>query len=298
VRVLVAGSSGLLGSALRRHLAIEGHEVVPLVRTAPSTGERSWDPAGGTIDPAIFDGIDAVVNLTGVGIGDRRLTRRRLHAVTESRVGPTALLAASMAGRADRPSVFLSQSAIGLYGDTGDEIVTETSSAGDGVLADLVVAWERAARPAASAGIRTVWCRTGVVLAAGGGLLGRLAIPFKLGIGGRLGSGSQWWSWITIADWTAAMSHLLVGDLEGPVNVTAPEPVTNADFSAALGRALHRPAKIPVPAWALRVALGDRRADALALGSARVIPERLTSDGFEFAHPDIDTALAAVLAPR
>ena len=297
MRFLVAGSSGLLGTALRSHLVAEGHEVVPLVRRAPAAGERLWDPAGGTIDPAIFDGIDAVVNLAGVGIGDRRLTRRRLQAVTESRVGPTALLAASMAGRADRPAVFLSQSAVGFYGDTGDEIVTESSPAGDGFLAELVVAWEEAARPAASAGIRTVWCRTGVVLAAGGGLLGRLAIPFKLGIGGRLGSGSQWWSWVTIADWVAAMAHLIATDLEGPVNITAPGAATNTEFTAALGRALHRPARIPVPASALRLALGEKRAEALALGSARVFPERLTSDGFAFAHPDIDTALAAVLAP-
>ncbi len=295
MRVLLAGSSGLLGSALRRHLAIEGHEVVPLVRTAPSPGERSWDPASGEIDPGVFDGIDAVVNLAGAGIGDRRLTRRRLEIVTESRLGPTALLAASMSGLRHRPSVFLSQSAVGFYGDTGDETVTETSPAGTGFLAELVVAWEEAARPAASAGIRTVWCRTGVVLAPKGGLLGRLAIPFKLGIGGRLATGGQWWSWVTIGDWVAAMSHLLAGDLAGPVNITAPGAVTNAAFTASLGRALHRPAKLPVPAWALRAALGERRAEALALSSARVFPDRLIADAFEFRDVDIDAALVAVL---
>jgi uncharacterized protein (TIGR01777 family) len=291
---LIAGSSGMLGTHLRRRLAADGHEVVPLVRRSQSSGERAWDPAGGSIDPGVFDGIDAVVNLAGAGIGDRRLTRRRLAVVTESRLGPTALLAASMSGRARRPSVFLSQSAIGFYGDTGDENVTESSPAGTGFLAELVAAWEEAARPAASAGIRTICCRTGVVLTAKGGLLGRLAIPFKLGIGGRLGTGRQWWSWVTIDDWAAAMSHLLAGNLAGPVNITAPGAVTNVDFTAALGRALRRPAKLPVPAWALRAALGERRAAALALSSGRVFPERLTADGFEFRHGDIDTALVSV----
>jgi uncharacterized protein (TIGR01777 family) len=290
----MAGSSGMLGRRLRQRLAADGHEVVPLVRRSPSAGERAWDPAGGCIDPSVFDGVDAVVNLAGAGIGDRRLTRRRLAVVTESRLGPTALLAASMSGRSHRPSVFLSQSAIGFYGDTGDETVTESSPAGTGFLAELVAAWEEAARPAASAGIRTAWCRTGVVLTAKGGLLGRLAIPFKLGIGGRLGTGRQWWSWVTIDDWAASMSHLLAGDLAGPVNITAPGAVTNADFTAALGRALRRPAKLPVPAWALRFALGERRATALALSSGRVFPERLTSDGFEFRHGDIDAALVSV----
>ena len=164
MRVLITGSSGLLGSALRRHLAADRHEVVPLVRREPGAGERSWDPAAGTIDPAVFDGIDAVVNLSGAGIGDRRLTARRRTEVRESRIGPTTLLAASMAGRAERPSVFVSQSAIGFYGDTGDEVLTETSPAGTGFLAELVRDWEEAARPAADAGIRTVTARTGLVL--------------------------------------------------------------------------------------------------------------------------------------
>ena len=200
-----------------------------------------------------------------------------------------------MAGRSERPAVFVSQSAIGYYADAGDEVLTEGSPAGTGFLAELVGDWEAAARPAADAGIRTVTARSGLVLTWGDGLLGPLLIPFRLGVGGRLGAGRQWWSWVTLDDWLRAIGHLLGSDLDGPVNVTAPKAVTNAEFTEALGRALHRPTAIPVPQWVLRAVLGDERAEALAFSSARVFPERLTTDGFEFAHPDIDTALGAVI---
>lgn len=295
MQVMVSGSSGLLGTALRSHLAATGHEVVPLVRRPAGEGERRWDPDGGTVDPAVFDGIDAVVNLNGVGIGDRRLTPGRKRAILESRVGTTTLLAAGMAGRPERPAVFVSQSAIGYYGDAGDAVLTESSPPGTDFVADVVRQWEEASRPAAAAGVRTVTTRTGLVLTGKGGLMGRLLLPFRLGIGGRLGSGGQWWSWVTIDDWVRAVSHLLASDVEGPVNVTAPKPVTNAEFTAALGRKLHRPTAIPLPRWALGVVLGFERADSLVFSSARVIPARLTADGFGFTHPDIDTALGAVL---
>jgi uncharacterized protein len=298
MRILISGSSGLIGSSLRRHLTALGHDVQRLVRSAPAAGEVPWDPAAGALDPAAFDGVDAVVNLSGAGVGDRRWTSERKAEILHSRVDSTRLLAETMAGRAHPPAVFVSSSAIGYYGDRGDEVLTEASGPGpaDDFLVRVATAWEAAARPAADAGIRTVTARTGIVLDASSGALGRMLLPFKLGVGGRLGSGRQWWSWISLDDEVRAITHLLTSQLAGPVNLTAPAPATNAEVTEALGSALRRPTLLPVPGFALDVLLGKELAQAVAFTSARVHPERLTGDGFAFLHPDVEAGVDVALA--
>lgn len=297
MRILISGSSGPIGSSLRRHLTDLGHDVVRLVRSGPVTGSSRWDPAAGELDPAAFDGVDAVVNLSGAGVGERRWTPERKAEIMDSRVKSTALLAETMAGLATPPRVFVSGSAIGYYGHRGDELLTESSGpgAGDDFLVQVTTAWEAAAEPAAAAGIRTAVIRTGVVLDAGSGALGKMLLPFKLGIGGRLGPGGQWWSWISLDDEVRAITHLLTSPLSGPVNLTAPEPATNAEVTEALGSALRRPTALPVPGFALDLLLGRELAQALAFTSARVVPEALLADGFEFRHPELAAGIAAAL---
>jgi uncharacterized protein (TIGR01777 family) len=291
--VAITGATGLIGSALARALRDAGHTVRPVVRRpVPDPGAVSWDPASATIDAGGLAGVDAVVHLAGAGIGDRRWTATRKAAIRESRTRGTDLIARTVAALDPPPRVLVSGSAIGFYGSRGDDVLDESSPPGDDFVADLVQAWEAAAQPAVDAGIRTAFLRTSLVLARDGGVLPRLALPFRMFVGGRLGSGTQWMSWVTLADEVAAIRFLLDEDVAGPVIVAAPEPVTNAQMARAIGAALHRPSAVPTPAFALRLALGRELADTLLFASQRARPGVLTDAGFSFAHPDIASALA------
>lgn len=297
MRVAITGASGLIGTALGAALRADGHEVVAVSRRPGGPGDVRWDPAAGSIDASGLAGVDAVVHLAGANIGAKRWSAATKREVRESRVRGTDLLARTLAELDPPPKVLLSGSAIGYYGDTGGQDVTEASPPGDDFFARLAVDWEAAARPAVEAGIRTAFLRTAMVLSGQGGALGRMLPLFRLGLGGRLGSGRQWWSWISIDDQVGAIRFLLErGDIEGPVNLAAPDPVTNAEMSRALGRALHRPAVVPVPAFGPRLLLGRELADGLVFLSQRIRPAVLTKAGYEFRHPDLDAALAAVLA--
>ena len=295
MKIAITGSSGLLGTALRGRLTADGHDVVPIVRRAASEGEVSWDPAAGTIDADGLEGVDGVVNLAGAGIGDERWNDERKRVLVESRTKSTDLLARTLADLDRPPAVLLSGSAIGYYGDREDEVLTETSAPGDEFLSELCVAWEAATAPAEAAGIRTAHLRTGIVLSEDGGALAKMLLPFKLGIGGRLGSGTQWMSWISIDDHVRAMCHLLETDVRGPGDRTAPAPVRNAEFTKALGRELGRPTIFPIPKIGPRLLLGKELAQALLYESQRVLPSVLEDSGFRFRHPTIEDALAAVL---
>jgi uncharacterized protein (TIGR01777 family) len=295
VQIAITGSTGLIGKALVRALRDEGLTVIRLVRRpASAEDEVRWDPFGG-VDSGALEGVDGVVHLAGAGIGDHRWTEAYKREVRDSRVEGTRTLSRALARLSRRPAVLVAGSAVGYYGDTGDHAVDESAPEGEGFLPALCRDWEAAAQPAVDAGIRVVHPRSGVVLSREGGLLGKALPLFRLGLGGRLGSGRQWMSWISLTDQVAALRFLLHDGLQGPVNLTAPEPVTNAAFTGAVGRALHRPARFIVPAPALRLALGGF-ADEGALISQRVLPDRLSKAGFTFRHPDIDTALAAVLS--
>jgi uncharacterized protein (TIGR01777 family) len=295
VQIAITGSTGLIGSALVRALRDEGLSVVRLVRReATDENEVRWDPFG-EVDSAALEGVDAVVHLAGVGIGDRRWSGPYQRQIRDSRVVGTRTLSRALAGLDRPPAVLVSASAIGFYGDTGDVALDESGPRGSGFLATLCADWEAATRPAEDAGIRVVHARTGLVLAREGGLLGKLLPIFRLGLGGRLGSGRQWMSWISLDDHVAALRFLLREELEGPVNLTAPRPVTNADFIRQVGAALHRPTPFIVPATVLRLALGGF-ADEGALISQRVLPERLTQAGFAFRDQDLRTALAAIIS--
>lgn len=298
MRIAITGASGLIGSALTASLAADGHEVAALVRRAPQhAGEVRWDPTAGTVDTAGLAGCDAIVHLAGAGVGDRRWTEARKKEIRDSRVLGTAAIARAAAGLADPPRVLVCGSAIGYYGDTGDSWVDEDSPAGTGFLADLVRDWEAAADPARAAGIRTVHARTGLVVARSGGAWAPLFPIFRAGLGGRLGSGRQFWSFIALHDEIAALRFALDTDsLSGPVNLTAPEPLTNREITAAMGRALHRPTVAAVPAPVLRLVLGEFAGDVL--GSQRVRPKRLLDAGFTFTHPHIDQAISAALDPE
>ncbi|MFE0811921.1 TIGR01777 family oxidoreductase [Streptomyces sp. NPDC058794] len=292
-RVAVAGASGLIGGALVRSLTADGHEVVRLVRRPPrGTGEVRWDPEGGRVDTAGLAGCDAVVNLAGAGVGDRRWTDAYKTRIRSSRVHGTTALAEAVASMEQPPRVFLNGSAIGFYGETGDRPVDEGAPAGEGFLPSLCVEWEAAAAPARHAGVRTVFARTGLVVSRRGGAWGRLFPLFGAGLGGRLGDGSQYWSFVSLHDEVAALRHLLDrDDLSGPFNLTAPRPVTNREVTVAMGRVLRRPAPFAVPAPVLRAVLGEMAGDVL--GSARILPNRLLESGFRFAFPEIDGAIRA-----
>ncbi|HAS12050.1 MAG TPA: TIGR01777 family protein [Acidimicrobiaceae bacterium] len=296
MKVAITGSSGLIGSALVGALRGAGHTAVRLVRhDHPGSDEISWDPDAGTIDAAGLEGVDAVVNLAGAGIGDERWTDERKRLILESRTRSTDLIARTIAGLDRKPSVLLSASGIDYYPDAGDEVLTEESRAGDGFLTDVCVQWEGATAPAQEAGIRTCLLRTGIVQSADGGALKKTLLPFKLGIGGRFGSGDQWWSWISIDDHVRAMLHLIESDVEGPVNLTAPNPVTNQTYTKALGRELGRPTLLPIPKLGPTVLLGKELTEALLYTSHRVLPTVLEADGFVFRHPTIEVCLAAML---
>lgn len=291
LHVVVAGSHGLLGRALSRLLTEHGHRVTRLVRRpVVSPAEISWDPDGGRLDPADLDGVDAVVNLGGAGIGDRRWTAAYRQLLLTSRTFPTGLLARTMAATTSGPRVLLQASAVGYYGDRGAELLTERSAPGEGFLADVVQAWEGATRPAEDAGVRVVHLRTGIVVAPDGGPFGRLLPLLRLGVGGTLGSGQNIWPWITLADHARALEHLLTSEVAGAVNVTGPAPGTQRELVTAVARALHRPAVMRVPRWALRAAIGGFADDICS--SQHALPEALLGDGFEFAHGDVDAAAA------
>lgn len=293
--VAITGATGLIGSALADSLRADGCRVVRIVRSRPEPGDVSWDPAAGTIDAAGLEGVDAVVNLAGENIGQRWTDDVR-HRLRVSRVDGTGMLARAIASLADRPRVLLNASAIGIYGDRGDAVLDEQAPAADDFLGQLAQEWEGATRPAAEAGIRVALARFGVVLSSKGGALSRLLLPFRMGVGGKLGSGEQWFSWISLDDVVAALRFILrTPALSGPINVAAPEPVTNAEFTDALGRALHRPTVLTVPQFALEAVYGEM-ADATLFVSHRAVPARLLDQGFRFRHPRIDDALRAALA--
>jgi len=297
MKILVTGSSGLIGSALVTELTGAGHYVVRLVRSAPNRerGDVLWDPVSGKVERAKLEGMDAVVHLAGENIARRRWTQARKTLLVNSRVQATEFLAQTMAGLKSRPKVFVSASAIGYYGHRPTQIMKEEMSAGTTFLSELCQEWERATQILNTAGIRVVTARFGIVLSARGGAVAKMWLPFKLGLGGTLGNGRQFMSWIAIDDAVRAMVHVLETDsVEGPVNVVAPNPVTNRDFTKALGRALARPTIFPVPGFMLRLLLGEI-ADAALLASCRADPEKLTASGFKFEYPDLDTALHSVL---
>jgi uncharacterized protein (TIGR01777 family) len=297
MRWVISGASGFIGTALVRQLTADGEDVVTLVRRPPtSAGERRWDPERREIDPSALDGADVVVHLTGAGIGDRRWSEQRKKLILDSRVDSTTTLAREIARRDDKPRVWLSGSAVGYYGDTGEETVDESSPSGAGYAAEVVRQWEASTLAAEEAGVRVVHMRSGIVLSPEGATLGKLLRLFKFGVGGRLGSGRQWMSWIALADELAAIRFLAAhDDIAGAVNLTAPEPVRNAEFTKALARAVHRPAVFLVPSPALRAVFGGF-ADEGPLASQRVVPSRLEAAGFDFAFDDIDAALTAMLS--
>ncbi|HEX5496913.1 MAG TPA: TIGR01777 family oxidoreductase [Mycobacteriales bacterium] len=291
MRIALTGASGLIGSALVPALRADGHSVLRLVRRAPrSPDEAEWDPAGSRLDPSVLAGTDAVVNLSGAGVGDRRWTTGYRRTLERSRVGATATLSAAVAAAEPRPRILLSASAVGWYGDTGDRAVDENAGPGVGFMAALCRLWEDATEVAETAGVRVAHLRSGLVLARGG-LLGRLVPLYRLGLGGRLGSGRQFWPWISLTDEVRAIRFLLVNQaVNGPVNLTGPTPVTNAEFSRTLARVLRRPAPLPVPAFALRVALGGFADEGVLVGQ-RVLPRVLEQAGFTFTHRTVEAAL-------
>jgi uncharacterized protein len=296
VIVAVTGSTGFIGSVLVDRLRQEGHDVRRVVRRAPaSPDELRWDPEAGSIDTAGLVGVEAAVHLAGEGIADRRWTDEQKRKILESRTRGTDTLAVALASLDPRPSVLISGSAMGYYGDRGDEVLTESSSKGSGFLADVVDAWERATSPASDAGIRTAHLRSTLVLSATGGALGKMLPLFRFGVGGRIGSGKQWWPWITVDDEVGAIVHLLTADVEGPVNLGSPEPVTNAEFTQALGRAVHRPTLLPTPKFGPAALLGGELAEELLYTSHRVVPERLLGSGYAFRDTDLDDTLARLL---
>ncbi|RKT04356.1 hypothetical protein BX286_2305 [Streptomyces sp. 3211.6] len=296
MRIAITGASGLIGRALLRSLHADGHETVRFVRRTPAApDEARWDPRAGYVDPVGLRGCDSVVHLAGAGVGDHRWTDAYKREIRDSRVLGTAALASALAGMDEPPAVFVCGSAVGYYGDTGSRAVDESAPAGTGFLPSVCVEWEAAAAPAQDAGIRTVFARTGLVVAAEGGAWGRLFPLFRAGIGGRLGNGRQYWSYISMHDEIAALRFLTeTPGLSGPFNLTAPEPLTNREVTAAMGRVLHRPTLCTVPAPVLRVVLGEFSQDVL--GSQRVRPKRLLEAGFTFAHPGIEEAIKAALA--
>ncbi|WBC17187.1 TIGR01777 family oxidoreductase [Micromonospora sp. WMMA1998] len=297
MRILMAGVSGFLGTRLVDRLAADGHQVTRLVRRAPRTpDERQWNPSAAQLDPQLVADADAVVNLAGAGVGDKRWNDDYRKLIRTSRVDSTTTLAITIAGlpATDRPAALLNSSAVGWYGNTGDRTVEEDAPAGEGFLADVCRVWEAATRPAEDAGVRVVRLRTGLPLHRDGGLLKPQLLPFRLGVGGKLGNGRQWLPWISMRDWLDAAVFLLArDDVAGPVNVVGPAPVTNAEFTRELARQLHRPAIMPIPALALKVALGGFAHEALT--STRVLPGVLGRAGFTWTHPELAGALHAAL---
>ncbi|MCP3817461.1 TIGR01777 family oxidoreductase [Streptomyces sp. A3M-1-3] len=295
MRIAVTGSTGLIGKALVRSLRADGHEVVRLVRhAAGAPDEVEWDPRRQYVDTRGLMSCEAVVHLAGAGVGEHRWNEEWKKEIRDSRVLGTAAVAEALASLDVPPKVLVSGSAIGYYGDTGDRAVDEDAPPGDGFMADVCVEWEGAAAAAEEAGVRTVFARTGLVVASEGGAWGRLFPLFRAGLGGRLGNGRQFWSYISMHDEIAALRHIIdTESLAGPVNLTGPQPLTNREVTRAMGRVLHRPTLFAAPAPAMRLVLGEFADDVL--GSQRVLPTRLLESGFSFAFPEIDEAVRAAL---
>lgn len=296
MHIAISGASGLVGGALVQQLTGKGHAVVRMVRTVRTDAQTEpgaipWNPDEDQLDASRFEELDAVVHLAGENIASGRWTARRKARIRDSRVNGTTLLCGALARCARPPKVLLSASAVGFYGDRGDEWATEATGAGRGFLADVCAEWESRTRPASQRGVRVVNGRIGMVLSAAGGALRKMLTPFRLGMGGRIGSGRQWMSWIDLDDLVAAIEFCLLHDtLSGPVNLVSPNPVTNLQFTKTLGAALHRPTVLPMPAFAARLAFGEL-ADALLLSSLRARPARLVENGFEFRCPSLSAAL-------
>ena len=295
MRIGITGASGLIGSALVPGLHAHGHEVVRFVRgRASAPDERPWDPSRRELAPSALTDLDAVIHLAGAGVGDKRWTGSRKALIRQSRVDGTTAVAQAMAA-AKGPAVLLSASAIGYYGDTGDRLTDESGPSGQGFLAEVVREWEAATQPAEAAGMRVAHLRTGIVLSGRGGIVGKQLLLYRLGLGAPLGSGKQWVSWISLRDEVAAIRHLLTAEASGPVNLVGPAPVTNRDFTKALGRAVHRPTlPIPVPGLVLRAAVGQFAEEAILVGQ-RLEPKVLQGSGFRFQDTDVDSALRASL---
>ncbi len=293
MKIVVSGASGLVGTALARRWS-GTHSVVGLGRR-PTPGGAQWDPAAGALDPAAVSGADAVVHLAGAGIADRRWSDSVKQAIRDSRVRGTSLIARSMVAADAPPPVLICASAIGYYGDRGNAVLDEDSEPGQGFLSKVSLEWEAAADPAREAGLRVVHLRIGIVLSKHGGALKQMLLPFKLGVGGKLGDGSQYMSWIGLEDLTRIIEYAIEQPtMQGAINAVAPTPATNADFTKALGRVLGRPTIFPVPGFGVRLLFGEM-GDALLLGSTRVVPTRLAATDFRFEHPDLDSALRAAL---
>ena len=306
MRVAITGSTGLIGSALTRSLLLEGHQVLRLTRggatsatsaTSPAgdgSESASWDPKAGTVQPGALEGVEAVVHLAGAGVGDKRWTDAYKKELRDSRVLSTRTIANAIAGLDVKPRVLISSSAVGYYGDTGDQVVEESTPAGTDFLAKLSVEWEAAAAPAVTAGIRVVHPRTGLVVSAKGGAWGKLFPLFRLGLGGRLGSGGQYWPFIALADHVAALRFAIADEnVVGPLNFSAPEPLTNREITKAMGRALHRPTLAAVPEFALKIVIGEFAGSIT--GSCRAVPAGLLKAGFAFQYPSIEESLESVL---
>ena len=296
MKILISGASGLIGSALKTALSARGDRVLSLTRrNARNNSEITWDPSSNTLDPAHLTNIDGVIHLAGENIASRRWTSAQKARIRDSRVQGTTLLTQTLATISPPPKIFISASAIGYYGNRDDEILTEDSQPGSGFLPDVSIAWENAAKPAAAAGIRTVHPRIGIVLSPEGGALNKMLLPFKLGLGGIIGSGNQYMSWITLDDLASLFLFAIDNEsISGAINAVSPTPVTNREFTKTLGRVLSRPTIFPLPAFAAKLALGEM-ADALLLASTRVISSSLENTSFSFAHPHLEPALRHLL---
>jgi len=295
MNVLVSGASGLIGTQLSAHLEHGGHQVTRLVRRPANTNEVSWNPAKGQLNPADIEGIDAVIHLSGASIGDKRWTNSYKKEILGSRTLSTKLLARTIATLDKKPTVFLSGSAIGIYGARDDVPLDETSTLGSSFLADTCKQWESAASAAQTAGIRTVFLRTGIVLTPKGGALKKQLPLFKLGLGGKFGDGTQWQSWITLEDEVRAIEFLLTASVSGAVNLTSPNPVTNAEFTSTLARILHRATLFPIPSFAPKLLLGGELVESLLLTGQRVLPSVLTANGFRFTNTHLEESLQSLL---
>jgi uncharacterized protein (TIGR01777 family) len=296
MKILIAGASGLVGSALVSKLKAEGAEVTPLVRSAARSGEIEWHPDRGSIDAPSLEGFDAVINLAGDGIANGRWTEEKKRRILDSRVNGTRLLSETMANVSRKPATFINASAIGFYGSRGDELVDEESGPGEGFLASVCRQWESATAPAEQAGIRVVKLRLGVILTKDGGIMGSMLRPFKLGLGGKVGSGQQVISWVAMDDVVAAIDFILQNEsVRGPINVVAPQPVTNEEFTGTLGRVVSRPTFMTMPAFAARLAFGEM-ADEMMLSGTRVAGKVLNDAGFKFQYPELEGAVRAMLS--
>ena len=294
--VVVTGSSGFIGAALLPALTAAGHRPIRMVRRPGVADSLQWDPAAGTIDAAGLEGVGAVIHLAGEGIGEKKWSPEQKQRILESRTQSTSLIADTLAKLQNGPKVLVSASAIGIYGDRGDEVLTESSPRGTGFLADVVEAWEAAAQPAVDAGLRVTFPRTGIVLSPDGGALKRMLLPFKLGAGGRIASGKQYMSWIGLDDEVRALLALLEQDAyRGPVNLTAPNPVTNEEFTKTLGSVLGRPTILPTPLLPVKLKFGGELVQSLLVDGQRVLPKVLEANGFTFSHATLDAALRALL---